>query len=598
MHAPANTDDDWSWGANSDDEQQHGYGRQGSEDDGVLVPAAYDTAPLAPEISISTDAHDVPALLHPLADEWPSPASASAPRSSTDRPARPYGHVRRSSSALGTTPPSGFAPMRRRSSVVAVPTDLLLAYASGRPRSTTPNGSRPASSSSTPAATVVPMGVEGADLTVSDHDHDGADGDDDDELTLIGHGHGPRRAPNKPSAWFCALVVAALITLMLAVASIRAWYLCDPNAIAAQLQSAEEVVVFQRSRADASLAFLDPVPHPSLADGGAVPPVIPAVPPPSSPSTGAEVRRQWPTSTNGLSAPLDPPRKLGLVLLTAGAGAKSNVDTLVRRFGLDNFAFIICHWDNATWTEFDWYAHVTSVRAARQSKFWYSKRFIPPEVAMAYESIWMFDDDLMLEPGWDPAEFVRNMIKYNIQFAQPSLSKGEHGMQGTVVKRVENSPLGHFTNFVEMMGPVISRGAYTCAWQLIPWDTSSSWGVDISWYPICGALGYCRFAVFDAYPVAHLDEHSFASPSDLKLQEFAHHFDMFGKYCDSKPTGRLGRTVCNWWTSRNPAMSYATVRAIAPDSDADAGRTDRCPKPDPSREVAAAVPWGYVRELH
>ncbi|KNE72635.1 hypothetical protein, variant [Allomyces macrogynus ATCC 38327] len=464
MYAPANTDDDWSWGANSDDEQhQHDRGDQGSEDDGVLVPAAHDTTLLAPEINISTDAHDVPALLHPLADEWPSPASSSAPRTSTDRPARPYGHVRRSSSALGATPPSGFVPMRRRSSVVAVPTDLLLAYASGRPRSTTPNGSRSASSSSiTPAATVVPMGVEGADPTVSDHD---GEGDDDDELTLIGHGHGPQRAPNKPAAWFCPLVVAALITFMLAVASIRAWLLYDPNAIAAQLQSAEEVVVFQRSRADSSLAFLDPVPHPSLADGGAVPAVIPAVPPPADSSNVAEARRQWPTSTNGLSAPLDPPRKLGLVLLTAGAGAKSNVDALVRRFGLDHFAFMICHWDNATWTEFDWYARVTSVRVARQSKFWYSKRFIPPEVAMAYESVWLFDDDLQLEPGWDPAEFVRNMIKYNIQFAQPSLSKGEHGMQGTVVKRVDGSPLGHFTNFVEMMGPGTVEILYWRSWS-------------------------------------------------------------------------------------------------------------------------------------
>ncbi|KAI9215950.1 hypothetical protein BC828DRAFT_394490, partial [Blastocladiella britannica] len=172
------------------------------------------------------------------------------------------------------------------------------------------------------------------------------------------------------------------------------------------------------------------------------------------------------------------PRKHGLIAIAAGQKAKPTVDKLVRRFGLHDFGFMLFHWDNATWHEFDWYKDIISVRSLGQTKFWFAKRYLTPDVVQNYDYIWLWDDDIVPEPEFDAVGFTKILKDYHVHFAQPALTWGEHGLQGAVVRKREGSPIGRFTSFVEIMLPVVSRGAWPCAWRMIPWDARATWGVD------------------------------------------------------------------------------------------------------------------------
>ncbi|KAJ3367599.1 hypothetical protein GGF31_007412 [Allomyces arbusculus] len=362
-------------------------------------------------------------------------------------------------------------------------------------------------------------------------------------------------------------------------------------------------VHFYRSRIDPAFAFLDSriagiepaVTAAASVDARATVLAAAVVP------RGGQTRRRTSAVTAApisLAPPPTPPRKMGLVAVPVGESAKARIDTLVRQFGLDRFAFMLFIWDHSDWSEFPWFPHVTAIRVARQAKFWYAKRFIPPEVALHYDYIWLLDDDMVLDFEWDPANATAAMRQYNVHFAQPALTMGTHFDQGKIEERVEKFKIGHWTNFVEMMGPIISRGAYTCAWTLTPWDTSASWGLDNSFYPVCSGLGYCRFAILDGFPMKHLDTKTFVGGIDQKIRELNASQKQFGDWCaevlrrasSETKEGKFALDVCRRWAMRDPYRNYVTFREMVP---RDVARRGECLE-DPTGEMAA-VPWWHRR---
>jgi hypothetical protein len=146
-------------------------------------------------------------------------------------------------------------------------------------------------------------------------------------------------------------------------------------------------------------------------------------------------------------------RKLGLIAIPAGEKAKPLVNALIQRFGFRDFSFMIFHWDNATWNEFAWYSQVVSIRALGQTKFWFAKRYLVPDVVQNYDYIWLWDDDIQMTSQFDPVRLTETLKAYHIHFAQPSLMWGEHGLQGPVVRKRDGIEVGRFTTFVEVMIP-------------------------------------------------------------------------------------------------------------------------------------------------
>ncbi|KNE64727.1 hypothetical protein AMAG_19268 [Allomyces macrogynus ATCC 38327] len=329
----------------------------------------------------------------------------------------------------------------------------------------------------------------------------------------------------------------------------------------------ESPVHFHRTRIDSAFAFLEPriagVEH--VRSGAAEQ----AARSPAAVGSSRAWPRPPPPATPASPAPT-PPRKLGLVAVPVGESAKSRINTLVHQFGLDRFTFMLFIWDQSDWSKFPWFANVTAIRVARQAKFWYAKRFIPPEVALHYDYIWLLDDDMVLDFEWSPVNATETMRRYNVHFAQPALTVGTHFDQGVIEERVVENEVGHWANFVEMMAPIISRGAYACAWTLTPWDTSASWGVDNSFYPVCSSLGYCRFAILDGYPMKHLDTKTFVGDEEQKRQELKASQKQFKEWCEEvrrsasldTKEGRASITACKLWGKRDMYKDYVAFREM------------------------------------
>ena len=92
--------------------------------------------------------------------------------------------------------------------------------------------------------------------------------------------------------------------------------------------------------------------------------------------------------------------------------------------------------------------------------------------------------------------------EYNIHFAQPAITKASWWR----LLEPHLEPVGRWTNFIELMVPIISSEAWIqCVHPMIPLDDTSGWGLDVHWHAVCAPLGYCTMAVLDSHVLNHLN---------------------------------------------------------------------------------------------
>eukprot|EP00276_Gloeochaete_wittrockiana_P006765 CAMPEP_0184659320 /NCGR_PEP_ID=MMETSP0308-20130426/29140_1 /TAXON_ID=38269 /ORGANISM="Gloeochaete witrockiana, Strain SAG 46.84" /LENGTH=319 /DNA_ID=CAMNT_0027099045 /DNA_START=561 /DNA_END=1520 /DNA_ORIENTATION=+ len=204
-------------------------------------------------------------------------------------------------------------------------------------------------------------------------------------------------------------------------------------------------------------------------------------------------------------------RYKSLVAIPVGNKSKANINTIVQKFGLENFTFVLFHYDLSTWEEFPWYKDVISIRYPGNMKWFFMKRFIHPLVVLPYEYLILWDEDLSVDCdhcSFDPQGFLDIMRKYDIQIGQPSLSKGGSWLLPQL--HFPNNPSeGRWTDVVECMVPVFRSDIWAeCVWSLIGSDITSGWGIDLLWRSYCGLN---RTAVIDKYVLHHLNYASTSS---------------------------------------------------------------------------------------
>ncbi|XP_031287172.1 uncharacterized protein LOC116145878 [Pistacia vera] len=87
-----------------------------------------------------------------------------------------------------------------------------------------------------------------------------------------------------------------------------------------------------------------------------------------------------------------------LLTITVGLNQRQNIDRMVKKFSED-FQLLLFHYDGRTseWDEFEWSKSAIHVSARRQTKWWYAKWFLHPDVVAAYEYIFIWDEDLGME---------------------------------------------------------------------------------------------------------------------------------------------------------------------------------------------------------
>ncbi|XP_073023446.1 uncharacterized protein [Primulina eburnea] len=192
-----------------------------------------------------------------------------------------------------------------------------------------------------------------------------------------------------------------------------------------------------------------------------------------------------------------------LLAIAVGIKQKHLVNQIVKKFLENNFVVILFHYDGIVdeWNE-EWGGRVLHVSAMNQTKWWFAKRFLHPDIVAEYEYIFLWDEDLGVE-NFHPGRYISIIKEEGLEISQPALDPRKSEVHHHITARrrdskvhrryykfagggkcYNNSTAPPCVGWVEMMAPVISRAAWRCAWYMIQNDLIHAWGLDMK-------LGYC-----------------------------------------------------------------------------------------------------------
>ncbi|KAE9602859.1 hypothetical protein Lalb_Chr12g0204021 [Lupinus albus] len=224
------------------------------------------------------------------------------------------------------------------------------------------------------------------------------------------------------------------------------------------------------------------------------------------------LRRLWGKPSEDLTS-----KPKYLVTFTVGYDQKTNIDAAVKKFS-ENFMILLFHYDDRTteWDEFEWSKRAIHVSARKQTKWWYAKRFLHPDIVAPYDYIFIWDEDLGVE-HFNAEEYLTLVKKHGLEISQPGLEPNS-GLTWQMTKRrgdrevhkeTEEKPgwcsdphLPPCAAFVEIMAPVFSRDAWRCVWHMIQNDLVHGWGLDFALRK-CVEPAHEKIGVVDSQWIVH-----------------------------------------------------------------------------------------------
>ncbi|XP_054802998.1 uncharacterized protein LOC129306415 isoform X2 [Prosopis cineraria] len=193
-----------------------------------------------------------------------------------------------------------------------------------------------------------------------------------------------------------------------------------------------------------------------------------------------------------------------LLAIPVGIKQKQNVNVMVRKFLRANFTIILFHYDGNVngWWDLNWSSKAIHIAAHNQTKWWFAKRFLHPDIVSIYDYIFLWDEDLGVE-HFSPSRYLEIIKDEGLEISQPALDPNSTEIHHRITIRARTKKVHRrvyelrgstkcsdasegppCTGFVEGMAPVFSRSAWCCAWHLIQNDLVHGWGMDMK-------LGYC-----------------------------------------------------------------------------------------------------------
>ncbi|KAK8649585.1 hypothetical protein V6N13_139256 [Hibiscus sabdariffa] len=184
-----------------------------------------------------------------------------------------------------------------------------------------------------------------------------------------------------------------------------------------------------------------------------------------------------------------------LATFSVGVDQMNNIDACVKKFSED-FQILLFHYDGRTneWDKFEWSKRAIHVSAKKQTKWWYAKRFLHPDVVSAYEYIFIWDEDLGVE-HFDAERYIKLVKKHGLEISQPGIDP-DNELIWEMTKRRDDQEVHKVTTerpgwctdqhlppcaaFVEISAPVFSREAWRCVWHMIQNDLVHGWGLDFA----------------------------------------------------------------------------------------------------------------------
>eukprot|EP00256_Glycine_max_P054320 XP_014621137.1 uncharacterized protein LOC100807744 isoform X2 [Glycine max] len=174
------------------------------------------------------------------------------------------------------------------------------------------------------------------------------------------------------------------------------------------------------------------------------------------------------------------------------------------KFLPDNFTIILFHYDANLdgWWDLSWSSKAIHITAQNQTKWWFAKRFLHPDIVSIYDYIFLWDEDLGVE-HFSPSRYIEIVKEEGLEISQPALDPNSTEIHHRITVRARTKKVHRrvyelrgntkcsdaskgppCTGFVEGMAPVFSRSAWYCTWHLIQNDLVHGWGLDMK-------VGYC-----------------------------------------------------------------------------------------------------------
>ncbi|XWS53293.1 hypothetical protein CRYUN_Cryun11dG0144400 [Craigia yunnanensis] len=207
-----------------------------------------------------------------------------------------------------------------------------------------------------------------------------------------------------------------------------------------------------------------------------------------------------------------------LVTFTVGIDQMNNIDACVKKFSED-FQILLFHYDGRTteWDQFEWSKNAIHVSVKKQTKWWYAKRFLHPDVVAPYKYIFIWDEDLGVE-HFNAERYIELVKRHGLEISQPGLEPN-NGLTWQMTKRrgdqevhkvvTDEKPgwcsdphLPPCAAFVEIMAPVFSREAWRCVWHMIQNDLVHGWGLDFA-LRRCVEPAHEKIGVVDSQWIIH-----------------------------------------------------------------------------------------------
>ncbi|VVA93815.1 unnamed protein product, partial [Arabis nemorensis] len=209
-----------------------------------------------------------------------------------------------------------------------------------------------------------------------------------------------------------------------------------------------------------------------------------------------------------------------LATFTVGYNQRYNIDACVKKFS-ENFTIVLFHYDGRTseWNdEFDWSKKAIHISVLTQTKWWYAKRFLHPDIVVRYDYIFIWDEDLGVD-NFDAEEYIHMVKKHGLEISQPGLDP-EKGFTWQITKRREESEVHKMESdeklewcshpprppcaaFVEIMAPVFSKDAWRCVWHMIQNDLVHGWGLDFALRRCVEEPAHEKIGIVDSQWIVH-----------------------------------------------------------------------------------------------
>ncbi|THG06582.1 hypothetical protein TEA_029082 [Camellia sinensis var. sinensis] len=106
----------------------------------------------------------------------------------------------------------------------------------------------------------------------------------------------------------------------------------------------------------------------------------------------------------------------------------------------NGFSVMVFHYDGVVdeWRDIEWSSRVIHVSAINQTKWWFAKRFLHPDIVAEYDYIFLWDEDLDVH-DFDPGRYLSIVKEEGLEISQPALGPGKVRVHHQITVRLMNS---------------------------------------------------------------------------------------------------------------------------------------------------------------